>query len=185
MTSAQSSAPPCPADRPVDEFIAEIRAQSKQKARNKNPLPDDICVFGWCGRAKRPHSNKPQPPKEISDTQQPSAGDGPGDYSSSKKPDAKCDRAMEVALSAAHHVEVGDSYFEEKKYRAALLRYTDALAEKPGDAAIHVRLGRVLERLNEIGKAIEHYQEAQKLGGPAKWSEEATAALVRLRPSGT
>ena len=53
----------------------------------------------------------------------------------------KCDEAMEQTLKAAHDVDVGDYSFEAKNYGGALLRYKDAAEEKPGDAAIHVRLG--------------------------------------------
>lgn len=91
---------------------------------------------------------------------------------------------MDLALAAAHNVDVGDFNFKEKNYRGAFMRYRDALEEKPGDAAIHVRLGRVLEKLNELPQAIEHYQAAQKLGGPEKWSHEANSALSRLQPPG-
>lgn len=88
---------------------------------------------------------------------------------------------MERALEAAHDVDVGDFYFEQTNYKAALLRYQDAVEQKPGDAAIHVRLGRVFEKLNQLPKAIEQYQAAQKLAGPEKWLDEARAALLRLQ----
>ena len=88
---------------------------------------------------------------------------------------------MEIALAAAHDVEVGDTYFKDQSYDAALQRYKDAAQQKPEDAAIHVRLGRVLEKLNRKPEAMEQYQAAQKLGGPEKWTKEATAALERLQ----
>jgi tetratricopeptide (TPR) repeat protein len=79
-------------------------------------------------------------------------------------------------------VDVGDYYFEEKRnYNAALMRYRDALEAKPGDIAIHVRLGRVFEKLNQPPQAVEQYQAAQKLPGPQKWSDEAKSALLRLQ----
>ena len=90
---------------------------------------------------------------------------------------------MEMALDAAHDVDVGDYYFEEKNYNGALMRYNDALNEKPGDIAIYVRLGRVFEKLNQVPQAIEQYKAAQKLAGPEKWSDEAKSALLRLQPS--
>ena len=62
---------------------------------------------------------------------------------------------MEMALEAAHNVDIGDYSFESKNYRGALMRYKDADEEKPGDAAIHVRLGRVLEQLGQLPQAIE------------------------------
>jgi tetratricopeptide (TPR) repeat protein len=88
---------------------------------------------------------------------------------------------MEMALEAAHNVDVGDYSFEAKNYEGALLRYKDAVEEKPGDAAIHVRLGRVFERLGQLPQAIEQYKAAQELAGPAKWSDEAKAAVLRLQ----
>jgi tetratricopeptide (TPR) repeat protein len=94
---------------------------------------------------------------------------------------------MEKALQGAHDVEVGDEYIVERNYNAALQRYQDAINEKPGDPAIHVRLGRAFEKLDQAPKAIEQYKAAQQMAEPGKWSDEATAALARLQhahPSG-
>ena len=88
---------------------------------------------------------------------------------------------MEKALEAAHNVDVGDYSFEIKNYRGAFLRYKDADEEKPGDAAIHVRLGRTLEQLGQLPEAIGQYKAAQELAGPQKWSDEAKAAVLRLQ----
>ncbi|MBV9608649.1 MAG: tetratricopeptide repeat protein [Acidobacteria bacterium] len=93
---------------------------------------------------------------------------------------------MELAVDAAHNVEVGDYWVEKKNYNAALSRYQEAVKEKPGDLAIHVRLGRVFERLNQLPRALEQYNAAEKLAGPKKWSDEAHEAVVRLqRQSGS
>jgi tetratricopeptide (TPR) repeat protein len=88
---------------------------------------------------------------------------------------------MEMALKAAHDVEVGDYSFAAKNYGGVLMRYKDAAEEKPEDAAIHVRLGRVFEKLSQIPQATEQYKAAQELAGPAKWLEEARAAILRLQ----
>ena len=101
--------------------------------------------------------------------------------SSSKVPVDKCDEAMELALEAAHNVEVGDYSFESKNYNGALLRYKDANEQKPGDAAIHVRLGRVLEKLDRLPEAMGQYKEALDAAGPPKWLDEAKAAILRLQ----
>ncbi len=83
-------------------------------------------------------------------------------------------------MSAAHDVEVGDYYVSQKNYRAALFRYQDAADQKPRDAAIHVRMGRAFEKLNEAAKAIEQYKAAEQLGGPEEFLKEAHEALARL-----
>jgi tetratricopeptide (TPR) repeat protein len=100
--------------------------------------------------------------------------------SSSKSDAERCNEAMELALQAAHNVDVGDLQFEEKHYAAALSRYEEAAQEKSGDAAIHVRIGRVQEKLHDDAKAIEQYTTAVQIGTPDKWTSEARSALARL-----
>jgi tetratricopeptide (TPR) repeat protein len=172
---AQSPPASCPADRPVDEVIAELkRQQSKNASRNKNPIPDAVCFAGWCRQSAKTPPTIPQPGATAETPRS-------GDVSSSKVPVDKCDEAMEKVLQAAHDIEVGDFYFEDKSYKPALLRYEDALKSKPHDAAIHVRLGRVYEKLNDRSAAMEHYQAAEKLGSPEKWAGEAQKAIARLQ----
>jgi len=175
---AQSAPPSCPADRPVDDIITEIhKQQSNKKHRNANPLPDAICIWGWC----RNHSSTQTPPT-LPGSAPPEQNPGENEStSSSRVPAGKCNDAMESALKAAHDVEVGDYSFAANNYNGALLRYKDAVEEKPGDAAIHVRLGRAFEKLGQLPQALEQYKAAQELAGPAKWSEEAKAAVLRLQ----
>ncbi len=165
----------CPADRPVDDIIAEIHSlQSKKNNRNKNPMPDITCIWGWCRDKAKAPAGEPAPKVEA-----PPAPDG---SSSSRKPVDRCSDTLEDALSAAHNVEVGDYYFEEKNYRAALFRYKDAAEEKPRDPAIFVRMARAFEKLNQVPEAIERYKQALQFTGPDKWHEEAKGALTRLQP---
>lgn len=92
-----------------------------------------------------------------------------------------CDTATRDALLAAHNVDVGDYYFfEAKAYEAATLRYVEALEQKPDDPAIHVRLGRALEKLKQFPQAIEQYKLTPSRGGSERWSKEAKGALLRL-----
>jgi tetratricopeptide (TPR) repeat protein len=162
----------------VDEIITEVhKQQSKKKNRNSNPLPNVICIGSWCHdeSSKRTPPTFPEPAPQVK-----SSGENESTSSSSRPPVDKCDEAMERALNAAHNVEVGDFSFEAKNYNGALMRYKEAVEEKPGDAAIHVRLGRVFERLGQLPQAIEQYKKAQELAGPAKWLDEAKAAVLRL-----
>jgi tetratricopeptide (TPR) repeat protein len=181
---AQSTPPACPAERPVDDIITDVhKQQSNKKHRNSNPLPNVICIGGWCHNesGKRTSPTLPEPAPQVKNQ-------GENESTSSSRPPVdKCDEAMERALNAAHNVEVGDFSFAAKNYNGALMRYKDAAEEKPGDAAIHVRLGRVFERLGQLPQAIEEYKAAQGLAGPAKWLDEAKAAVLRLeqrQPSG-
>jgi tetratricopeptide (TPR) repeat protein len=171
---AQTPPSTCPADRPVDDISTEIKKQ--QSKRNKNLLPAIVCVWGWCHESGRtpPTFPKPAPRVETPDTTQ------AGEVSSSKTAVDRCNEAMELALEAAHNVEIGDDYFQGKNYKAALWRYTEALEQKPSDSAIQVRLGRVSEKMNDVPQAVEHYRAAEKLVGPENWAQEARSALRRL-----
>ena len=173
------AAPPCRKDRPVDEYIAEInKAKDKaKKQRNKNPLPDTICVLGWC-RASVPGMPKPRklptphPPQSKTDSQS-------GESSSKEAVD---EAPAYDPIQAAKNVEVGDYYFEEKNYRAALSRYQEALESKPDDPAIYLRLGRALDKLDEPVRAFENY-DASVVADPAGPSaDEARKGVERLRP---
>jgi tetratricopeptide (TPR) repeat protein len=182
---AQSAPSACPAERPVDDILAEIhKQQSNKKHRNSNPIPDVFCIGGWCrGRSSKPKPpSVPEsaPPESAPQAKPPGENESTSSSSSSRAPVDKCDEAMEMALKAAHDVEVGDYSFAANNYGGALMRYKGAAEEKPGDAAIHVRLGRVFEKLRQLPQAIEQYKAAEELAGPAKWLEEAKAGVSRL-----
>ena len=169
------SAPHCRKDRPVDEYIAEIRKAKKQ--RNKNPLPSvsDVCIFGWCkGKVEPTHPEKvPSPPPQA-----PKA-DGTADSSSREGVE---ETAVYDPIAAAEGVEVGDYYFTDKKYRAALSRYQEALESKPDDPAIFLRLGRTFEKLDEPVRAFENYDASLAADPAGPSSEEARKGAERLRP---
>src|SRR5262249_8633829 len=160
---------------PVDDIIAEIhKQQSNKKHCNSNLILDVFCIGGWC----RGHLSKPTQPKPLTVSEsvpQPKTfgeNESTSSSSSSRAPVDKCDDAMEMALKAAHDEEVGDYSFAANNFGGALMRYKDAVDEKPGDAAIHVRLGRAFEKLRQLPQAIEQYKAAQELAGLAKWLEE-------------
>ena len=169
---AQTLPEVCPADLPVDEIITAIqKQQSKKAARNKNPLPDNLCIIGWCRKGTK---TPPTMRETGSSAGVPAAN---GNSSSSKPAVNPCDEAMEKTLTAAHDVEVGDYYFEDKNYKAASFRYEDALQNKPNDAAIYVRLGRAYERLKARARSLDAYRAALKAAGPEKWADEARRAI--------
>ena len=194
-TTAQTVAPvpqACPADRPVDEIIAEMNRQSSHKgSRNKTLLPHTFCLGGWCRDTGRTPPTTPPRPPEQTQPKTPAAADESSSRADGHMPVAasetsgnkateKCNEAIDRVLKAAHDVQVGDWSVEAKNYAGARLRYEDALEYKPEDPAIHVRLGRVLEQLNDVPQAITEYKAAERLGKPGKWTDEAHAALLRL-----
>lgn len=174
-----SSAPPCRNGRPLEEYLAELKKAKKQ--RNKNPLPTGACIGSLClGKVERPQPEKPPAPPPP----QPKSDNG-GIESSSKENEDEAVRdeaPNRDPMAAAQSVEVGDYYFSEKNYRAALSRYQEALESKPDDAAIYIRLGRVFEKVGEPTRAFENYDASLRAdpGGPS--ADEAGKGVERLRP---
>jgi tetratricopeptide (TPR) repeat protein len=151
--------PVCEKDRPVDDYIKEL-TKSKRSTRTKNPLPDNVCIFGFC------LGGKPQPQRPPAQTE----------------PSPEPEENAYDPIGGAKSTEVGDYYFEEKNYRAAFSRYEEALTLKPGDPTIYLRMGRTLERMDDGESAYKAYDSALKLEADGKSGEEAKKAMERLRP---
>src|ERR1039458_5549671 len=66
---AQSVPPECPADRPVDDIIAQVRKeQSKRKHRNADPSPTIHCSWGWCIDISETPPTFPEPAPRLGST---------------------------------------------------------------------------------------------------------------------
>lgn len=187
QTPPPAAAEPCYKDKPVDEYVAELRKLQKKKGTH-NPLPTDICLFGMCTHGGGPNGDKPRESAPVPEPTAPEKRTAtPGDESSSKQGDLGIPTttvgppAYDPVL-AAHNVDVGDYYYGEKNYRGALMRYQEAAQEKPGDAGIHLRMGRAWEGLKAPERAYVEYDAAAKLEPEGKSAAEAAAAMERLRP---
>jgi tetratricopeptide (TPR) repeat protein len=170
----------CGGGHTVDEYLGEKNRIRKQ--RNKNPLPTDTCIWGWCRETtppsdRLPTSHPPQQTPTPTATPTARASTETGESSSKPKETAVCD-----PYSAAQDVEVGDFYYQDKNYRAALSRYEGALQSKPGDPGIFFRLGKTAEKLGDLERAKREYQSSIDTAaeeGPS--GMEAKAALERIK----
>jgi hypothetical protein len=169
-----------PADRPVDDIIAELhKQQSKKRQRNTDPSPQITCSWGWCLDHSTTPPTIPDPRREWkcpATKTRVLAARVPAGFLSRSAPMRWRWRLRPLTTS---RLVITPS--ERRTINAALPRYNDALKEKPEDSAIHVRLGRVLEKLNQFPQAIEQYEAAQKIAGPKKLSDEAKSAILRLQ----
>jgi tetratricopeptide (TPR) repeat protein len=172
--------------RPIDEFITEIKKQERK--RFKNPLPNSICVFGFCTQTGAGPDGKPNPPTPPLPPPPKRAEVPPGTSSSRETqvpdatppPQARCVAAEQDVIAIAKNVDTADFYFKEKNYRAALSRYKEADGQKPNDPAIHLRLGRAYEKLEQREEARKHYKAAAE-AREGFWTAEAKAALERVK----
>jgi tetratricopeptide (TPR) repeat protein len=190
--AAAQQAPPNPAplvpckDRTVDEYLAEMH----KKQRNKNPLPSDICIFAYCphpkGQTTDPVSHPPQAPPVPSGTPE-QTSKTPAGESSSQPGNAAAGADLRGTslydpIAGAKNAEAGDYYFGRQNYRAALSRFEEALQDKPDDPAIHLRLARAYEKLDDTSAAYEHFDAALILSPDGAGAKQAREALERLRP---
>ena len=81
---------------------------------------------------------------------------------------------------AAKSIEVGDYYFKQKNYRAALDRYKEALEYKPNDAAANFHLAQCYEKLNDNDQAAKHFQEYLKILPQGELAPGARKELEKL-----
>jgi hypothetical protein len=93
---------------------------------------------------------------------------------------------------AAKDVEVGDFYFKQRNYRAAISRYREALLYKPNDAIATFSLADALEKAGDRQEAIQNFQAYLKILPTGPKAKDAHKALERLqakaaarKPAGT
>lgn len=82
---------------------------------------------------------------------------------------------------AAKDVEVGDYYFRQGNYKAALSRYQEALEYKQNDAVANFRTAQCQEKLNNPQDAVEHYEAYLKILPNGPFSKDARKALAKLQ----
>jgi hypothetical protein len=165
-------------------------SQSKRRHRNTNPLPTGICVGKLCKGipGSAPKEKAPSRTETGSASPQSQYPNNPAGESSSKRtaeqtgaPPANSGGEQCDWQQAVRDVDAGDSYFSDKSYTPALNRYRLASEEKPNDPAIHLRLARAYEKLNQKDKAVVSYRAVIELSDPeSPRTKEAQAALQRL-----
>ena len=88
-------------------------------------------------------------------------------------------------MKAMKGVEVGDWYYKQENYKAAISRYREALDFKPHDGEATFKLAMVLNKTGDLAGATENYEEYLKIlpNGPyAKKSKEALEKLKKKSP---
>lgn len=148
---------------PVDKSAAKPKDNRKEPPRSDELAPDEssskqteIDVSPPRGDDK--HSVAPEPESEYNEMH-------PWDPHKA----AKC-------------VEVGDYYFKQQNYRAAISRYEEALEWKPRDAEATYKLGQVLEKTGDYNGALTNYQAYLKILPDGPYAAKAKEGIVRVKP---
>jgi len=82
---------------------------------------------------------------------------------------------------AAKSLEVGEYYFKQKNYKAAISRYREALEYKPRDAQTTFRLAEALERAGQYQESLQRYQEYLQILKNGPFAEESRKAIDRVK----
>jgi tetratricopeptide (TPR) repeat protein len=190
LSSQQPAAPKvCGGGRTIDDYLADLAKEQKKK-RNKNPFPDSVCVWGWCktGVKKPPADPLPDPPSVSDDQKRDAQQAAPPPGTSSSKQTGITPPPAEVTSvdpscdpqQAAKDVDVGDYYFDQKNYKAALNRYKLALEEWSSEPAIHFRAAKTYEALKDRDHATAEYHSVIDLVPNTSLAQEAQTSLSRL-----
>lgn len=143
------------------------------------------------GRTPPQDKDQQQPPIPATNQAPPrSQGPGPGDSSSrdvepEAPPSAPDDSVTELHAwdphKASKNVEVGNYYFRQHNYRAALSRYCEALQYKPNDAIATFRVAETLEKFGDLAGARTYYAAYLKILPAGPSAEQSRKALERLK----
>jgi len=86
---------------------------------------------------------------------------------------------------AAKCIEVGDWYFKQENYRAAMSRYQEALEWKPKDAEATYKLALVQEKSGDPTTALANYQAYLKILPNGPYAEKARKGIDRVKSKAT
>jgi tetratricopeptide (TPR) repeat protein len=84
-------------------------------------------------------------------------------------------------MKAMKCIEVGDWYYKQQNYKAAISRYREALDWKPQDAEATYKLAQVLNKTGDINGARENYEAYLKTLPNGPYARKAKEALGKLK----
>jgi tetratricopeptide (TPR) repeat protein len=189
------------AKKHVKEHLSEWCVSPLNKCYEKKPKDDDQKQPQAKNTPSAPDQNRP-PRSDDATTSATPADDSTGESSSI---DTKIDLRPPEGDAAAHadseapdtgdatefhqwdphramkNVEVGDYYYSQKNYRAAVSRYQEALQWKANDATALFKLGDAEDKLGNKDDARKNYTAYLKVLPNGPKAEDAKKALDRLK----
>jgi tetratricopeptide (TPR) repeat protein len=137
--------------------------------------------------AKAPPRSDNVPVGESSSTQTRIDVDPPADDIKSH-PESGLDASSEVdeftpynPMKALKAVEVGDWYYKQQNYRAAISRYREALEFKPHDAEATFKLAEVLNKTGDLAGAATNYEDYLKTLPNGPHAKKAKETLEKVK----
>ena len=190
-TTSTQDLPSAPQPQPT----AGQKSQDSQKLpsgpppQRPSPPPSEPAPYGPGGPSATSQPPRATPPEDSgSSTSKDDKVDiTPPDNDAKAHPNAGLDDADVGEFHpfdphrAAKDVEVGDFYFKQRNYRAAVSRYREALLYKPNDAIATYRLADASEKVGDLQEAVKNYQDYLKILPYGPKANDAQKALERLK----
>jgi tetratricopeptide (TPR) repeat protein len=88
-------------------------------------------------------------------------------------------------MKAMKDIEVGDFYYKQENYKAAISRYREALEYKPHDAEATYKLAEALNKTGDTAGAVENYESYLKILPNGPYAKKAHEALEKLKAKPT
>ena len=162
---------------------------STPPAQRPPQLPSEPGPYGPAGPAatSQPPRTKPPEGPGVSTSKEDKVDISPPANDAKAHPNAGLDNPDVAEFHpfdphrAAKDVEVGDFYFKQRNYRAAISRYREALLYKPNDAIATYSLALALDRAGDLREAMQNYQAYLKILPYGPKAKDVHKALERLR----
>lgn len=122
-----------------------------------------MCLGVWAQQEKPPAAAPVEPPEEDESLKE-------REYSFNP-------------LQAQKEFNVGNFYFKKGSYKAAAMRYEEAVKWNPGYAEAYLRLGEAREKLGQKREAIEAYKAFLEYAPDHKRAGEIRKKLAPDKPS--
>ena len=84
-------------------------------------------------------------------------------------------------MKAMKDVEIGDFYYKQENYSAAISRYREALEFKPHDGEATFKLAQVLDKTGDAAGATQNFEEYLKMLPNGPHAKKAREALDKLK----
>lgn len=160
--SSQQSAPP------VEQVPVDKSAPSPKDNRANPPRSDNVPA----GESSSKQTAIDVSPPANDAKSHPEADLGNGDVS---------EFTPYNPMKALKCIEVGDWYFKQENYKAAISRYREALEWKPQDAEATYKLAQVLNKTGDVNGARENYEAYLKILPNGPYAKKAKDALAKLK----
>lgn len=91
-------------------------------------------------------------------------------------------KALQLEKKSHYYYWRGNSYFEQREFRAAIADYTSSIELNPSNKFSHYKLGLALNKIEEFEKALIYLDKAVEIDQNYKWAYyQKGIALKRLK----